>query len=138
MRFQIMHETPGRMRLRADVRSMSMEQADILDAWLRGQPGVEHVTVHERVCGVIVIYHGDRDKLIIRLSGFSFEKAKCTLEPQVHSSRLMNREFKEKLVFRVIRHYAKRLILPMPVRQIQNVIMTFPRILKAARSLASG
>ena len=138
MRFQIMHETPGRMRLRADVRSMSMEQADILDAWLRGQPGVDHVTVHERVCGVIVIYHGDRDKLIIRLSGFSFEKAECTLEPQVHSSRLMNREFKEKLVFRVIRHYAKRLILPMPVRQIQNVIMTFPRILKAARSLASG
>ena len=27
MRFQIMHETPGRMRLRADVRSMSMMQA---------------------------------------------------------------------------------------------------------------
>ena len=47
MRFQIMHETPGRMRLRADVRSMSMEQADILDAWLRGQPGVDHVTVHD-------------------------------------------------------------------------------------------
>ena len=63
MRFQIMHETPGRMRLRADVGFMSMEQADLLEAWVSGQPGVDHVTVHERVCSVTVIYHGDRERI---------------------------------------------------------------------------
>ena len=37
MRFQIMHESPGRMRLRADVCSMSPKQADLLEAWLRAE-----------------------------------------------------------------------------------------------------
>ena len=138
MRFQIMHETPGRMRLRADVPSMSIEQADILEAWLQSQPDVERVTVHERICGVTVIYHGSRGALRRRLSEFSYQKAKCVLAPQPRSSRLMNREYKEKLVFRVIRHYAKRLLLPMPVRQVLNVGMTFPRILKAVETAASG
>lgn len=64
MRFQILHETPGRIRLRADARSMSIEQADILDAWLRKCSGVDQVTVHERTCGVIVYYHGPRSELV--------------------------------------------------------------------------
>ena len=53
MRFRIMHESPGRLRLRADVPSMSTGQADLLDAWLREQAGVDDVAVHERTCGVI-------------------------------------------------------------------------------------
>ena len=138
MRFQILHEVPGRMRLRADIRSMSLEQADILEAWLYDQPDVEQVTIHERTCGVTVIYHGDRSTLCRRLSDFSYDKAKRVLEPQPHSSRLMNREYKEKLVSLVIRHYAMRLLLPMPVRQVINVGMTFPRILKAVKAAASG
>ena len=47
MRFQIMHESPGRMRLRADLRSMSLGQADILEAWILSLPGVERAAVHE-------------------------------------------------------------------------------------------
>ena len=60
MRFQIMHETPGRIRLRADTRFMSMEQADLLEAWLSSRPEVDRVTVRERICSVTVIYHGSR------------------------------------------------------------------------------
>ena len=52
MRFQIMHETPGRIRLRAEVRSMSIEQADLLEAWIHTLQGVEHVIVRERTCSV--------------------------------------------------------------------------------------
>jgi len=57
MRFHILHESRGRVRLRAAQPSMSMEQADLLEAWLMALPGVEHVTVHERVCGVIIVFH---------------------------------------------------------------------------------
>lgn len=138
MKFQIMHETPGRMRLRAEVPSMSIEQADILEAWLQSQPDVDRVIIHERICGVTVLYHGSRETLCRRLSGFSYKRAKSVLEPQPHSSRLMNREYKEKLVFRVVRHYAKRLLLPMPVRQVLNACVTFPRVLKAAKTAVSG
>ena len=137
MRFQIMHETPGRIRLRADTRFMSMEQADLLEAWLSSRPEVDRVTVRERICSVTVIYHGSRSELCRRLSDFSYDRAERVLEPQPHSSRLLNREYKEKLVFLVIRHYVRRLLMPVPIRRIMSVCMTFPRILKAARTAAS-
>ena len=56
MRFQILHESRGRVRLRAVQPSMSMEQADVLEAWLLALPEVEQVTVHERICGVIIVF----------------------------------------------------------------------------------
>ena len=133
-----MHDSPGRLRLRAELRSMRPEQADLLDAWLRAQPGVDDVTVHERTCGVTVRYHADRDALCGALSGFSFEAAEKTLDPQVHSSRAMNRAYKERLVFLVVRHYFKRLFLPGPLRRALTVCATVPRFVRAARVLASG
>ncbi len=138
MRFQIMHESPGRMRLRADMRSMSLRQADLIEAWLRRQQFVDDVTVHERTCGITVIYHGDRSDLCRLLSGFSFEEAEESSDTLIHSSREMNREYKEKLVFLVIRHYAKRFLLPVPIRRILTIIKAFPRILRAVKVLASG
>ena len=138
MRFQIMHESPGRMRLRADVCSMSPKQADLLEAWLRAEPDVDEVTVHERTCGVIVLYHGDRTALCRALSGFTFVKAEKTRAPQIRSSRAMNRAYKEKLVFLVIRHCLRRLFFPDALRQAVTICRTIPRLMKAAKVLASG
>ncbi len=137
MRFQIMHETPGRLRLRADLRSMSLEQADLLDAWLRAQPGVDAVSVHERTCGITVLYHGDRAGLCRALSGFTFLNAEKTLAPQVHSSRAMNRAYKQKLVFQIIRYGLKRILLPAVLRKGFTLFMTAPRFILAGRVLAS-
>ena len=117
MRFLILHESPGRLRLRAELRQMTLRQADLLDAWLREQAGVEQVTVHERTCGVTVLYRGDRAALCASLAGFSWENAEKCLSPEEHSSRAMNREYKEKLVMLVVRHYARRLLLPAPLRR---------------------
>ena len=138
MRFQIMHESPGRMRLRADVRSMSPEQADLLEAWLRVQPGVDAATVHERTCGITVIYHGERSGLCRALSGFTYKKAEQMSDTQIRSSRAMNREYKEKLVFLVIRHYIKRLFLPAALRRAITICTTIPRLMQALKALASG
>jgi len=138
MRFRIEHETPGRLRLRADVRKMTPGEADLIDGWLRKQPGVETVTVHERTCGVTVTYGGDRAALLRALSGFSYADAEKCLGEQPATVRMMNREYKEKLVSLVIRHYAKKLFLPMPVRSAITVIETAPRIFGAVRTLLGG
>ena len=60
MRFQILHESRGRVRLRAVQRTMSMREADLLEAWIRVLPGVDQVTVHERICGVTILFSGER------------------------------------------------------------------------------
>ena len=114
MKFQILHESPGRVRLRTVRPFMSMEQADLLEAYLTALPGVEHVTVHERVCGVIIVFRGDRAALYQSLAAFSYELAAEQVHVLSRNSRAINREYKEKLVFRVLRHYLKKLFLPMP------------------------
>lgn len=98
MRFLILHESPGRLRLRTDVKRMSLEQADLLEAWLRAQPDVQQVSVHERTFCVTVVYKRDRAALLRTLAVFSYEKAAQELHPLPHSSRAMNRAYKEKLV----------------------------------------
>ena len=138
MRFRIMHESPGRMRFRADVRHMSLEQADLLEAWLHTLPGVDSVTVHERTCGVIVVYHGARTALCRDLSGFTWQSAERMPGPPVHSSRAMNRAYKEKLVFLAVRQSIKRFLLPDPLRRGITVCRAVPRFLQAAKSLISG
>ena len=136
MRFRILHESPGRIRLRADVKSMSMEQADLLEAWLVSRPFVKQASVHERTFCVTVIYKEEREAVCRALAGFSFERASREAEPPVHSSRAMNREYKEKLVFLTARHYARRLFLPAPVRHALCVIQSMPRIFRALKTLS--
>ena len=138
MKFQILHESPGRVRLRTVRPFMSMEQADLLEAYLTELPGVEHVTVHERVCGVIIVFRGDRAVLYQSLAAFSYELAAEQVHVLSRNSRAINREYKEKLVFRVLRHYLKKLFLPMPVRRVITTCMAVPRIWRAGRVLLSG
>ncbi len=138
MRFRIMHETPGRIRLRAEVPSMSIREADILEAWLKNCEGVDQVTVHERTCGIIILYHTERAGLVKALSGFSYAQAAKEVDLTVHSSRLMNRQYKEKLVFHVMRHFLRRLFLPAPLRIALTVGETLPRIFRAVKTAATG
>lgn len=136
MRFLILHESAGRVRLRADQQSMSLEQADLLEAWVRALPGVEQATVHERTCGLIVCYTGERQPLFAALAAFSYSRAAAELQPQERSSRAMNREYKEKLVMLVLRHFAKKLFLPAPLRHALTVVSSVPRVWRAIKLLA--
>lgn len=138
MRFRILHELPGRMRLRAEVRSMSLQQADLLEAWLSAQPDIDEVTVHERTCGITVIYHCGRSELCRLLSGFTCKNAEQAVDLRTCGSRSMNRAYKEKLVFLVVRHFLKRIFLPVPFRRAITVAQTMPRLVHAASVLSSG
>ena len=99
MKFQILHESRGRVRLRAVQRSMSLREADLLEAWIRTLPGVDQVTVHERICGVTILFTGEQDALYSALSRFSYEEAEEETHVLSPHSREINREYKEMLVF---------------------------------------
>ncbi len=131
MRFQILHESPGRLRLRAAQHSMTLEQADKLQAWAERIPGVRAVKVRERLCTVTIHYRCERAELVRQLSAFSYEEQPAP----VHSSRAMNRAYKEKLVFQVLRHAFSRLFLPPLLRGAVNTCMAVPRLAKALRVL---
>ncbi|MCR4668794.1 MAG: heavy metal translocating P-type ATPase [Clostridia bacterium] len=138
MRFQILHESFGRARLRAVQRGMSMEQGDLLEAWVLTLPYVDQVTVHERLCSLTVLFHGSREDLYAHLSRFSYEEAEEKCRVLSANSRRINREYKEKMVFQVLRHYAKKLFLPIPLRQVVDTVGAVPRIWLAAKTLVHG
>ena len=123
------------MRLRAVQRTMTLEQADTLEAWLESLAGVQAVTVRERLCTVTIHYDCERKELYRRLSAFSYEAARADLPAPIHSSRAMNRAYKEKLVFQVLRHGFSRLFLPPVIRGAVNTFLALPRLTGAVRVL---
>ena len=137
MRFQILHRSPGRLRLRACVRSMTTGQADLLEAWLLAEASVERVVIQENIRSVTVCYRGDPAAVTARLAAFSEAAALAALPPLHHSSRAMNREYKEKLVGMVVSHFCKRWFLPAPVRATLCACESVPRILTAVKTLWS-
>ena len=73
MKFQIKHECRGRIRVQAVQQRMTLEQADMLEAWLLTLPQVECASVHERTRCAVIEYQGDRKDLLRILAGFSYQ-----------------------------------------------------------------
>ena len=138
MRFRILHESPGRVRLKAVQHSMTMEQADLLEAWILALPGVWQVTVHERLGTMIIRFRGEREALYSGLARFSYERAREEAHVLSAESRCINREYKEKMVFKVLGQFLKRFFIPVPIRRVINTVNSVPRMWLALRTLAQG
>ena len=138
MKFRIMHESKGRVRLHAMQNRMSIEQADLLEAWLLSLPDVDQVSVHERICGITISFSGDRETLYRSLAAFSYEKAGSVIQTGTGSSREMNRDYKEKLISQVVSHFLRIVFLPDTLRRVISTCQVFPRIWKAAKNLIKG
>ena len=138
-----MHESRGRVRLRAMQSRMSVEQADLLENWLLSLPEVDQVSVHERICGVTINFHGDRNELYRKLSSFSYDTAASSIQIVNSGTRAMNRHYKEKLIkekliSQVVSHVLRIAFLPDPVRCLISTCQVLPRVWKAAKALLHG
>ena len=60
MKWKILHECKGRMRLHLNKPRMSLAEADQLQDYLVALPGVRTAAVYERTCDVVVVYTQDR------------------------------------------------------------------------------
>ena len=116
MRATIEHESRGRMRLRLRQKNMTLRQADLLEAWLKGQSWAKDAVVHERTRCVILTYAGDRATVLSAIGSFTWTEAEETVTLPGHSTRALNREFQEKLVGKVLMKGASALFFPTPLR----------------------
>lgn len=114
MRGKIVHESRGRLRLRLAQKSLSLRQADLLEAWVKSQPWAVEAVVHERTGCLILRYTGDRAVPLNALARFQWETAEETVSLPEHSLRVLNRRFQEKLVGKVAWKAFSRLFLPAP------------------------
>lgn len=135
MRATIEHESRGRMRLRLRQKNMTLRQADLLEAWLKGQPWAKDAVVHERTRCVILTYAGDRATVLSAIGSFTWAEAEETVTLPGHSTRALNREFQEKLVGKVLMKGASALFFPTPLRVARVVWHMIPFIHKGLRCL---
>ena len=140
MKCRILHESSGRMRVRLLCGRMSLQQADILEFYLRAQPGVRDVSVYDRTCDAVIRYSTEleKEKLIKALALFSFEDENARKLVPEHTSRALNREFQDKLFYTVCRRYFTKLFLPMPLRTAITVCRSTGYIREGIKALKNG
>ena len=126
MKAFIEHESRGRLRVRMKQYRMTLEQADLLEAYLQNQPGVLSATVHERTCCAVIRYIGDRENIIRAIAQFNYTAPSVTALTPTHSGRALNREYQEKLVGKVITKFACTLFLPTPLQIARTLWLSLP------------
>ncbi len=136
MKCKILHESAGRIRIHTLSGTMSLRQADILEAYLTKIDGVNAVKVYDRTADAVICYDGSRDAVIQSLAAFSYAKAEA-LAPE-HSARELNREFQDELVFTVLRRIGSKLFLPVPIRTCLSIFRSIKYIRAGLTSLLRG
>lgn len=115
MKWNILHESRGRIRLHLNKPRLSMAEADQLQAYLAGLPGVRAAVVYERTCDAVITYTGARTDVLRGAAAFRFDVQALT-EVSANSPRAVNHEYQEKLVNLTLFHFARKLFLPAPIR----------------------
>lgn len=138
MKAIILHESRGRIRIRVQQPRMTLEQADLLEAWLLRKPWARQVSVHERTCCVILHYDGRRQTVLDDIRRFSWQEATESISLPVHSSRALNREFEEKLVGKIVLKAASSLFLPSPLRIARILWRMVPFVHRGLSCLLRG
>lgn len=138
MKFQIKHETKGRMRVHLMQKRMSYEQADTLLYYLHQNKQVSFVKVYERTADAAISYVGDREEVIKALRAFSYEKADVPQEVIANSGRKLNADYQEKLITKVACRYIAKAVIPFPVRAIYTTFKSLKYIYAGVRSLCTG
>ena len=138
MKFKIAHTSRGRVRIQVIQKFMTLEQADLLEAYLQTYPKVCQVSVHERTRCAIIQDHGSLDELLPFLRRFSYTAPEVlTLTPS-HSSRALNRMYEEKLVGKVVSKVLRTLFLPTPLARIYTLLRSIPYLVRGVRCLLRG
>ena len=138
MKFQIKHETKGRMRVHLMQKRMSYEQADTLLYYLHQNKQVSFVKVYERTADAAISYVGDREEVIKALRAFSYEKADVPQEVIANSGRKLNADYQEKLITKVACRYIGKAVIPFPVRAVYTTFKSLKYIYAGVRSLCAG
>ena len=137
MKFQIKHEIKGRMRVHMMQKRMTFEQADTLLYYLHSFKYVTSVQVRERTGDAIISYVGDRQEIIDRLRRFHYEDVEMPAGLIENSGRKVNQEYQDKLVYKVLFHYARKFLLPYPLRVCYTGLTSIKYIKEGLKTLAA-
>lgn len=138
MKCKILHTSAGRIRVHLCVNGMTLRQADVLEYYIRNIDGITDVKVYDRTADTVIFFCGSNKRIIEALAAFSFESAENEGLVPDHTSRVLNREFEDKLVMKVLLRFASKSFLPAPIRAGMAIIRSVRYISAGLKSLLNG
>ena len=117
---------------------MTLGQADVLEYYIRNIDGIMDVKVYDRTADTVIFYRGSNKRIIEALAAFSFESAENEGLVPDHTSRVLYREFEDKLVMKVLLRFASKSFLPAPIRAGMAIIRSVRYISAGLKSLLNG
>ena len=139
MNCRILHELPGRLRIHLKQRVMTIDEADILEAYIKRIPGVTEVKVYERTADAVIRYQDGasaRDRLIEALAAFDYDRVQIDL-PE-HSGRALQHEYVDRMAVKILRRYGSKLFLPADLRTVITALKSIPYLVRGLRGLLRG
>mgnify|MGYP002533279186 FL=1 len=116
MKFKVLHNMRGRMRIHVMTNEMTDLQADKLEYDLSAQDMILTAKVYERTSDVVITYAGERQLLLSYLQTYYYRRKVEEDETLARSGRAMNRKYWDKLVNRVVLRMGSKLFVPAPIR----------------------
>ena len=138
MRFTIIHEIKGRMRIHVLQKQMSFKQADILQHSLEEHKQITSAKVYERTQDVAICYTGERETVIQMLQAFSYETANVPDYVWQNSGREVNRRYYDKLVQKVLYRFGRKMFLPMSCRRAIIICKSMRYVWHGIKALMKG
>lgn len=139
MRFRILHEIKGRMRIHIIQRKrMTDIEADTLECYLNQCNGILSVKIYERTQDVIICYKGERIVPISILQKATYESIKVPQSALELSGRATNRKYQDRIVEKVLLRFASKLFLPYPIRFAVTTVKSAKYIWKGLCSVLKG
>lgn len=138
MKFKILHEINGRMRIHFAQKQMTFQEADILQYYLTGKDNIVSVKIYERNQDVAICYTGKRENVIKTLQQFRYDLVSVPEHVLENSGRQMNREYWDKLVQQVVVRFGSKWLLPTPIRTTLTVVKAAKYIWHGIATLAKG
>ena len=138
MKCKIIHESRGRLRVHLECARMSLDEADVLEYYMRSVDGVDEVKVYDRTRDAVICYCAERAAVINALAAFSFPAAESMQLVPEHTTRELNREFEDKLAMAVLRRTASKLFLPVPVTTAIAIVRSLKYIHEGLKALLHG
>lgn len=136
MKFMIKHEIPGRIRIHVVQKQMSYQEADALLYYLNTLEYITQAKVYRRTADACVCFTGKREPVIQALREFRYTSVKVPDEVFANSGRKINDSYQEKLIGKVLFHYAGKLLLPYPVRKAVILCKALHYLKEGWKSLA--
>lgn len=141
MKYLILHESAHTMRVHMAGYRMSMDQADILEYYLKNLPYVADAKVYDRTGDAIITYRRNkecREQLMEALCTFSYRDPNAAALVPEQTGRALNAQYQGKLAMTIAGRYLRKLFLPLPLQIAWTVTRSVRFIWKGLCCLARG